>query len=67
LNRAIAEQVLAECILPPAGKTDEEVAWTDRLLNTMEFLDEKAVGILFSLSGVKTQYVQAFVIMSSYS
>ena len=60
--RAIAEQVLAEFILPlpaspaPASKnTDiDEGPWTDRLLLTMKFLDETAVNTLLSFSGLKT-------------
>ena len=57
-NRPVAEQVLFDYILPPPGK-DEEAAWTDRLLTTMEFLDEKAIGILMSLSGLKLAYVHS--------
>ncbi|EKM56477.1 uncharacterized protein PHACADRAFT_207705 [Phanerochaete carnosa HHB-10118-sp] len=59
--KALAEQVIADYILPlPAassstGKTSEidEVAWTDRLLTTMKYLDPIAVNTLLSLSGLK--------------
>ncbi|GJE86522.1 hypothetical protein PsYK624_026020 [Phanerochaete sordida] len=59
--KALAEKALAEYILPlPAassssGKTSEvdEVAWTERLLVTMKYLDSKAVNTLLGLSGLK--------------
>lgn len=57
--RSIAEQVLADYVFPfqPSGSkaTDvNEVAWTERLLHTMKFLDEKATQHLINLSGLKT-------------
>lgn len=57
--RSIAEQVLADHVFPlqPTGsKATEanEVAWTERLLHTMNFLDEKATQHLINLSGLKT-------------
>ena len=59
LTRSIAEQVLAEYVFPlqPAGSKatgPNEVAWTERLLHTMKFLDEKATQHLINLSGLKT-------------
>jgi len=59
VTRSIAEQVLAEYVFPlqPSGSkaTDvNEVAWTERLLHTMRFLDEKATQQLMNLSGLKT-------------
>ena len=59
ITRSIAEQVLADYIFPfqPSGSkvTDvNEVAWTERLLHTMKFLDEKATQHLINLSGLKT-------------
>lgn len=57
--RSIAEQVLADYVFPlqPSGSkaTDvSDVAWTERLLHTMKFLDEKATQHLINLSGLKT-------------
>ncbi|TFY68468.1 hypothetical protein EVG20_g3547 [Dentipellis fragilis] len=55
--RAAVEHVLSEYVLPmPNARNAEvdEVAWTDRLLTTMKFLDEKAVNALLILSGIKT-------------
>lgn len=40
-----------------AGGDVDEVAWTDRLLLIMRFLDESAVGVLLNFSGIKTAYV----------
>ena len=59
IARSIAEQVLADHVFPlqPSGSkaTDvNEVAWTERLLHTMKFLDEKATQHLINLSGLKT-------------
>ncbi|KAJ3482805.1 hypothetical protein NLI96_g6741 [Meripilus lineatus] len=60
--KAIVEQVFAEYILPlptfsasSSTKPTEvdEVAWTDRLIFTMRFLDEQAVNILIGISGIK--------------
>ena len=59
VTRSIAEQVLAEYVFPlqPSGSKAadvNEVAWTERLLHTMKFLDEKATQHLINLSGLKT-------------
>jgi hypothetical protein len=59
ITRSIAEQVLADYVFPfqPSGSkaTDiNEVAWTERLLHTMKFLDEKATQHLINVSGLKT-------------
>ena len=59
ITRSIAEQVLADYVFPfqPSGSklTDvNEVAWTERLLHAMKFLDEKATQHLINLSGLKT-------------
>ncbi|KAI0047729.1 cohesin-associated protein Pds5 [Auriscalpium vulgare] len=57
--KAAIEPVLAEFVFPlPAlssskGADVDDSAWTDRLLTTMKFLDEKAVNALLSMSGVK--------------
>ncbi|KAF8869879.1 armadillo-type protein, partial [Infundibulicybe gibba] len=61
--RNIIEQVIMDHILPlpsstsvPSSKSNEidEVAWTDRLLYTLQYLDEKSVKALLNLSGLKT-------------
>ena len=57
--RSIAEQVLADYVFPfqPLGSKAadvNEVAWTERLLHTMRFLDQKATQHLINLSGIKT-------------
>lgn len=59
VSRAIAEQVLADYVFPfhqSGSKAVDvnEVAWTERLLHTMRFLDEKATQHLINLSGLKT-------------
>ena len=59
--RPIIQEVVAEHILPlpsgsgSSGKGSEvdEVAWTDQLLNTMKYLDEKAINALLGLTGVQ--------------
>ncbi|TBU45152.1 armadillo-type protein [Dichomitus squalens] len=60
--KALVEQTLADYILPlptlPAssaskGTETDEVAWTDRLLLTMRYLDEAAFGILSGLTNLK--------------
>lgn len=65
MDRALAEQVIAEYILPlpslagAAGKGADidETAWTDRLLCTMGLLDPVAINTLLGLSGIKAKYV----------
>ncbi|EIW77089.1 cohesin-associated protein Pds5 [Coniophora puteana RWD-64-598 SS2] len=56
-SKATAEQVLADYILPfPSAKASEidEAAWTDRLLNIMQALDdEKSVNTLLNISGIR--------------
>ena len=63
IPRTVIEQVLAEYIFPlPSSTTPstskgadvDEVAWTDRLLNTMKYLDEKAINALLGLTGLKS-------------
>lgn len=59
IARSIAEQVLADYVFPlqPLGSKAadaNEAAWTERLLHTMKFLDEKATQHLINLSGLKT-------------
>ncbi|KAH7882429.1 armadillo-type protein [Phlebopus sp. FC_14] len=61
----VAEQVIADYVLPlpslsnaaststPKNVEIDEVAWTDRLLNMMRYLDDQAVNAVLSLSGIK--------------
>ena len=60
--RAATEQTFSEYILPlPSASSPstsknvdaDEVAWTDRLLNIMQYLDEKAVKALLAMTGIK--------------
>ncbi|KAH9849574.1 armadillo-type protein [Lenzites betulinus] len=60
--KAIAEQTIADFILPlpslpssssSKGAEIDEVAWTDRLLLTMRYLDEVAINTLYSFSNLK--------------
>ncbi|KAG1858786.1 armadillo-type protein [Suillus subalutaceus] len=60
--RLAAEQVIADFVFPlPSGSSAStsknvdvnEVAWTDRLLNTMGYLDDRAVNAVLLLSGIK--------------
>jgi sister chromatid cohesion protein PDS5 len=58
ISRAAAEHALAEYIFPliPSSFNDgeiEESIWTDRLLTTMKYLNEKAISSLISFSGLK--------------
>lgn len=58
VETAIAEHILP---LPTSGKDQtavDEVAWTDRLLTIMRFLDDqKAVNGLIVICGLKQSYV----------
>ncbi|KAI0634818.1 armadillo-type protein [Trametes polyzona] len=60
--KALAEQTIADFILPlptpPASSSSkaseiDEVAWTDRLLLTMRYLDEVAINTLYNFSNLK--------------
>ncbi|KIJ63153.1 hypothetical protein HYDPIDRAFT_113739 [Hydnomerulius pinastri MD-312] len=62
--KAVAEQVIADFVLPlPSSSAAsastsknlevDEAAWTDRLLNTMRHLDDRAVNAVLSMSGIK--------------
>ncbi|KAG6332171.1 hypothetical protein ID866_6918 [Astraeus odoratus] len=67
-SKAAAEQVIADYILPLPSLSNsasasasvsknaevDEVAWTDRLLNTMRYLDDTAINTILSMSAVKT-------------
>jgi len=66
--RALVEQILADYIIPlPSIATSsatkekevDEIAWTDRLLNTMRYLSEKSVQLLIGLSGLKSTCVHS--------
>lgn len=65
-QRAIAEQTLTEYILPlptlPSSSSSrgveiDEVAWTDRLLLTMRYLDEVSINTLFNFANLKGRSV----------
>ena len=52
------EQIFADYILPlpsngSKGAEVDDVAWTDRLLCVMKFLDTKAINVLLSFSNIK--------------
>lgn len=73
-TRTLVEQVIAEYILPlplpPSSSTSkggeiDEIAWTDRLLNTMKYLEERSINVLLTLTGLRQMYVS--VPMISYS
>ncbi|KAI0075977.1 ARM repeat-containing protein [Panus rudis PR-1116 ss-1] len=52
--KGVVEQVVDEFILPlPQLNSADEVAWTDRLLFIMKFLDESSTNILLTLSHIK--------------
>ena len=51
----MALQVFASFIHPLPSKGEEEVAWTDRLLTVMRYLDEKSVATLLAISNLKFQ------------
>ncbi|KAG1784584.1 armadillo-type protein [Suillus plorans] len=60
--RLAAEQVIADFVFPLPSSSSastsknvdvNEVAWTDRLLNTMGYLDDRGVNAVLLLSGLK--------------
>ncbi|KAG1732950.1 armadillo-type protein [Suillus lakei] len=60
--RLAAEQVIADFVFPLPSVSSastsksvdvDEVAWTDRLLNTMNYLDDRGVNAVLLLSGIK--------------
>ncbi|KAG0700591.1 armadillo-type protein [Suillus ampliporus] len=60
--RLAAEQVIADFVFPLPSVSSasssksvdvDEVAWTDRLLNTMGYLDDRGVNAVLLLSGIK--------------
>jgi sister-chromatid-cohesion protein PDS5 len=62
------EQVMADYIFPLPGISSsskgndlDDTAWTDRLLSTVGFLDEKALNSLLSFSGLKAKYVTVYL------
>ena len=59
---------MAEYVLPfPAtgsnakGNDIDESVWTDRLLNTMKYMDETAIKALLSLTGLKPMYAVSLI------
>lgn len=62
ISRATAEHALAEYVFPLISSylkenEIEESAWTDRLLTTMKFINERTIGSLISFSGLKITQV----------
>ncbi|KIK94536.1 hypothetical protein PAXRUDRAFT_827895 [Paxillus rubicundulus Ve08.2h10] len=62
--KAAAEQVIADYVFPlPASSSAsastsknvevDDAAWTDRLLNTMQHLDDRAVNAILNMTGIK--------------
>ena len=69
--KAAAEQVIADYVLPlPSSSTIsastsknvevDEVAWTERLLNIMQHLDDLGINAILSMSGIKAKCVDRF-------
>lgn len=57
-RRHVAEQVLADYVFPlpslnQKGVDIDEVVWTERMLLTMKFLDQKSVASMLNLTGLK--------------
>ncbi|EGO03586.1 hypothetical protein SERLA73DRAFT_46084 [Serpula lacrymans var. lacrymans S7.3] len=71
--KVVAEQVAADFIFPipsisPSASKNlefDEATWTDKLLNTMNFLDEKAIHVALNSSGIKSRWVSC-VCFSKY-
>ncbi|KIK28244.1 hypothetical protein PISMIDRAFT_673926 [Pisolithus microcarpus 441] len=71
-SKPVTEQVIADHIfpfpsLPNVASTStsksievDEVAWTDRLLNVMQYLDDTAINAVLSMSGVKVNRPTAY-------
>ncbi|KAI6158061.1 armadillo-type protein [Pisolithus tinctorius] len=71
-SKPAAEQVIADYIfpLPPLSNVAststsknievDETAWTDRLLNVMQYLDDTAINAVLSMSGVKVNRPTAY-------
>ncbi|KAF8225381.1 hypothetical protein L208DRAFT_1306555, partial [Tricholoma matsutake] len=61
IQRSAVEEIVMEYILPLASSisstlkvTDvDEVAWTDRLLQTMKYLEDKSINVVLTLTGLK--------------
>jgi sister chromatid cohesion protein PDS5 len=39
----------------------DEVAWTDRLLQMMKYLEEKSINAILTLTGLKYTYVHSLI------
>ncbi|KAL5521605.1 PDS5 [Sanghuangporus sanghuang] len=51
--KQVAVQVVAQYILPFPAKADEEVAWTDRLLVVLRYLEKSTLKTALSISNIK--------------
>jgi sister-chromatid-cohesion protein PDS5 len=63
VSRVAAENSIAEYVFPlitlsAKDPEIEEPIWTDRLLTTMKFLNERGINYLISFSGLKIAQVQ---------
>ncbi|KAF8582552.1 ARM repeat-containing protein [Ramaria rubella] len=52
-NKMMAETILLQYILPLPPKGEDEAGWTEQCLTIMKHLDERAMNMLLSLSGLK--------------
>ena len=52
-NRAMAELIISQYILPLPSKGEDEVAWTEQFLMVMKYLDDRATIMLLNMSGLK--------------
>ena len=64
MSRVAAENSIAEYVFPLITSSAkepeiEEPIWTDRLLTTMKFLNERGINHLISFSGLKLAQVQS--------
>ncbi|EJD05552.1 uncharacterized protein FOMMEDRAFT_132048 [Fomitiporia mediterranea MF3/22] len=51
--KQVVLQVIADYILPLPNKNDDEVAWTERLLTVMRYLDERAIAALVKIANLQ--------------
>lgn len=49
----MAEQILAEYVLPLPPKGEDDAAWTEQLLTVMKYLDDRATIMLLGITGLK--------------
>jgi sister-chromatid-cohesion protein PDS5 len=49
----MAESIISQYILPLPSKGEDEAAWTEQLLTVMGYLDDRAMAMLLTISGLK--------------